>query len=60
VSVGVRKSSILNGAFVKWLGNGVAVVVSVHVLLSGAVGLAADIACRLMSSMYRHWNGVPA
>src|SRR6478672_7982685 len=59
VSVGERKSSIVNGALAKWLGNGVAVVVSLQVVLSGAVGLAPDCACRLMSSMYRHWNGVP-
>ncbi len=50
----------MNGPFVKWLGKAVAVVVSVQVADSGAVGFAADWACRLMSFMYRHWNGTPA
>src|SRR5712691_11603864 len=59
VSLGEMESLIVNSAFAKWLGNGVEVVVSVQVLLRGAVGLAADCACRLTSSMYRHWNDVP-
>jgi hypothetical protein len=49
----------VNHQLPKWLGNGVAVVVSVHVVLSGAAGLAGDCACRFTSSWYRHWNGTP-
>jgi hypothetical protein len=43
----------VNGAFAKWLGN-VPPVVLLQVVLSGAVGFAADWACRFASSWYKH------
>ena len=51
--VGMDESSIVNGALRKWLWNGVAVVVSVHVAGSGG-----DV--RLTSFCSRHVYGVPA
>jgi hypothetical protein len=53
VSAGAMKSSIRNGSLVKWLSNGVAVVVSWQVALRGGVA-------RLTSSCSRHVKGVPA
>jgi hypothetical protein len=53
VSDGAMKSSIRNGLFVKWLSNGVAVVVSLHVGLSGGVA-------RFASFCNRQVKGVPA
>ena len=46
-AVAGMKSSILNGLLVKWLSNGVVVVASWHVALSGGVA-------RLTSSCFRH------
>src|SRR3954449_3360931 len=51
VSAGLMKSSIVNGAFTKWLVNVVPVVESVHVAGSDA---------RLTSFCIRHVYGCPA